>query len=276
MPAEAERDSPVAWFVAANPGALTLDGTRCYAVGSRRLVLVDPGPAIPGQLERLTELVGGRPVTAICLTHAHADHSGLAHAAAERFDARLAASTETLRRVGASGRALTDGETVEVNGGEARLTLIGAPGHSADHSCYLLEGERAVFTGDLVLGSGSSAILHPDGDVGSCLESFSRVLSLRPGRLYPGHGPPVDNGEARLRSYRDHRMERHEQVARAVQTGARTVAELRSQVYGQLELGLRRAADASIRAHLVYMRELGVPVPTIAGLDDTNPVPEEE
>lgn len=275
MPAESGREAPVTWFVASNPGALTLDGTRCYAVGKRSLVLVDPGPATPGQLQRLTELVAGRPVDAICLTHAHADHAGIAGETAERFGAPLAASPNTLARLGLPGRGLDAGDTIDADSGAVRLRAIAAPGHSADHMAYLLEPGRAVFTGDLVLGAGSSAILHPDGDVGSCLASFSRVLSLRPGRLYPGHGPPVEDGEALLRHYRKHRMERHAQVTAAARSGAHSVAELRREVYGELEAGLRGAADASIRAHLVYMREQGEDVPSITGLDDVNAAPEE-
>jgi glyoxylase-like metal-dependent hydrolase (beta-lactamase superfamily II) len=252
-------DLPVAWFVSLNPGHLTLEGTCCYAVGRRRIVLVDPGPAIPGQMERLEGLVGDRPVSAICLTHAHADHSGLARSASGRFGAPLAASAATLERLGVDGNALRDGDTVEADDGATRLR---APG-------------RAVFTGDLVLGTGSSAILHPDGHVGSCLASFGRVLSHRPGRLYPGHGPPVDEGEARLKHYADHRAERHAQVVHAVRSGARTVAALRRLVYGDLEADLQGAAEASIRAHVVHMREQGEEVPTIDGLDGVRLRPEE-
>ena len=268
-------DHPVDWFVSPNPGPLTHEGTCCYAVGSRRLVLVDPGPAIGGQIERLETLVAGRPVEAICLTHAHSDHAGVTETASERFEAPIAASSETLSRRDLSGRTLDGGDLIPVDGGTSSLQAIRTPGHSADHLAYLLEPGRAVFTGDLVLGVGSSAILHPDGDVGSCLASFSRVLSLRPGRLYPGHGPPVDDGEARLEHYMNHRIERHTQVVDALHSGARTIEELRLQVYGRLETDLERAADASIRAHLVHMRECGDEVSTIAGLDDENLLPEE-
>ena len=269
------RDVPVTWFVAPNPGPLTLDGTRCYAVGEERIVLVDPGPAIPGQIERLDVLVADRPVELICLTHAHADHAGIADLAAKRFAAPLAASAETFLRLGLQGRGLDGGDSIPVDGGTTWLRTIRTPGHSADHLAYLLEPSRAVFTGDLVLGSGSSAILHPDGEVGSCLASFSRVLSFRPGNLFPGHGPPVEDGEARLKHYREHRIERHAQVVDAVDSGARTVEDLREFVYGDLEVDLQRAAEASIRAHVVHMREQGAEVSAITGLDDVSPVPEE-
>ena len=270
-----KRDRDVTWFICPNAGPLTLDGTRCYAVGRERVVLVDPGPAIPGQIERLEALVRGRPVEAVCLTHAHADHSGVAGAAGAHFSAPVAASAETLARLALSGRSLGDGDTVQVDGGKCELRAVPTPGHSTDHLAYMLEPGRAVFTGDLVLGAGSSAILHPDGDVGACLASLRRVLSLRPGRLYPGHGPPADQGEARLKQYTDHRIERHAQVVRAIHSGARTVEETRRSVYGDLQVELEGAADASIRAHLVYMREQGEKVPAIGGLDEASPIPEE-
>jgi glyoxylase-like metal-dependent hydrolase (beta-lactamase superfamily II) len=265
----------VSWFVAPNPGPLTLDGTRCYAIGEERVVLLDPGPACPGQLERLEGLVAGRPVEAICLTHAHGDHSGAAESASATFSAPVAASAETLGRLGLTGRVLDAGDTVPVDGGRSALRAIHAPGHSADHTAYLLEPVRAVFTGDLVLGAGSSAVLHPDGDVGACLASFGRVLSLRPGTVYPGHGPPVEDGESLLKAYRDHRVERHVEVVAAVRAGERSVAGLSRAVYGHLEGALEAAAHASIRAHVVYMREEGEEVPAIEGLDDVRARPEE-
>ena len=270
-----ERDSGVTWFICPNPGPLTLDGTCCYAVGRERVVLVDPGPAIAGQIERLEALVHGRPVEAICLTHAHADHSGIAGVAGGRFVAPLAASAETLARLELSGRALDDEDSVPVDGGRSELRALATPGHSADHMAYMLEPGRAVFTGDLVLGVGSSAILHPDGNVGACLSSLRRVLSLRPGRLYPGHGPPVDQGEVLLKQYTDHRIERHAQVVRAIDSGARTVEEVRRRVYGDLQAELQGAADASIRAHVMHMREQGEKVPAIAGMDEANATSEE-
>jgi glyoxylase-like metal-dependent hydrolase (beta-lactamase superfamily II) len=265
----------VSWFVAANPGPLTLDGTRCYAIGCERLVLLDPGPAVPGQLERLEEMVAGRPVEAICLTHAHSDHSGAAEAAMAAFGAPAAASADTLDRIGLTGRALEAGDTVPVDGGSSALRAVPTPGHSADHTGYLLEPGRALFTGDLVLGEGSSAVLHPDGDVGACLASFGRLLFLRPRTVYPGHGPPADDGEILLKAYRDHRLERHVEVVAAVRAGARSVERISRTVYGDLQGALEAAARASIRAHVVYMREQGDEVAAIEGLDDVRALPEE-
>ena len=113
-------------------------------------------------------------------------------------------------------------------------------------------------------------VLYPDGDVGACLATFDRLLAMSPGRLYPGHGPPVEDGVARIADYRRHRRARHAEVVAAVGAGGRSVEHLRRAVYGDLEPGLTGAADASVRAHLAWMRQGGEPMPRINGFDDGN------
>ena len=253
---------------AANAAPMTLDGTRSYVLGRTRVVVVDPGPDDPDQLEALAAAVADRPVAAVLLTHAHADHAAGASAAARRFGTQLAGSAETLARLGLDGRALGDGETLgldeETNGpagAEATITAIHAPGHSADHVCYLARPGRRLCTGDLVLGEGSSAILHPDGSVADCLASLARLISLRPSLLLPGHGPPVEEAMQKLEAYRRHRLEREQQVRAALAAGAATVPDIRHAVYGELPPGLVRAADASVAAHLAALAARGEEVP---------------
>jgi glyoxylase-like metal-dependent hydrolase (beta-lactamase superfamily II) len=253
---------------AANPSAMTLDGTRTYVLGRARVVVIDPGPDDPDQLELLTAAVGDRPVAAVLLTHAHADHAEGAAVAARRFGAEPAGSAETLARLGLDGLALEDGETLgldETTDGSTEngptITAIHAPGHSADHVCYLAMPGRRLFTGDLVLGEGSSAILHPDGSVADSLASLARLISLRPSLLLPGHGPPVADAVGKLEEYRRHRLEREKQVLAALAAGAATVPEIRHAVYGELPRGLVRAADASVSAHLAALAAKGEQVP---------------
>lgn len=252
--------------VADNAGPMTLDGSRCYLVGRREGVLLDPGPAGDDQRPRLGRLLeGGPPVSAVALTHAHPDHAGGAAAVAGELGVPLAGSPATLERLGADGRALEDGEELPLDGGEASLTAVATPGHSADHLAFLWHPAGAVFTGDLVLGSGTAMVGHPDGHMGSYLSSLERLAELRPRRLYPGHGEPVDAAVERLREYAAHRRERERQVRRAVEEGARSVAAIRRRVYGELPDGLGWAAEASIRAHLVHLGERGVELPEVAG-----------
>ena len=236
-----------------NPGPLTLTGTQTYVIGTGPIILLDPGPRDEAHLGRVNEVIGGRPVAAVCLTHAHADHSESAAEAAARWGP-LRASPATLDRVGSAGRRLADGEAMELAEG-LRLRAIATPGHSADHLCYLLEPARSLFTGDLVLGEGSTMIAHPDGSVEDYLASLARLADLRPQRLMPGHGPPVDAALARLEECRAHRLQRVESVRRSLETGARTPERIRAAVYGDLPVSHRAAADLTIRAYLAFLGE---------------------
>lgn len=253
-PWRSESNDPVGWVIANNAGPLTLDGTRSYVVGTGRLAIIDPGPAEASHLENLEKIVASRPVEAVCLTHAHEDHAGCALDASRRFRAPLAASAETLDRLGLDGRALADGDGIRVDGKDRALTALATPGHSSDHLCFLLWPQRWLFTGDLVLGTGSSAVLHPDGKMAAYLTSLLRLVSLRPTRLFPGHGPPADDAVRRLEEYRRHRQERERQILGAIDAGAKSVSEIRDMVYGTLDPVLARAAGAAIEAHLAHIR----------------------
>lgn len=244
-----------------NPGPLTLDGSLAYLVGEERLAVVDPGPNEETHLEALEAAVDGRPVEAICLTHAHADHAGAARAAAERLGAPVAASPETLRRLGLRGRAVAEGDEVPVDGGASVLRALETPGHSADGLSWLWLPSRALFPGDLVLGRGSSMVVFPDGRVGPCLASLARLASLLPSRILPGHGEPVEDPQEKLAEYRRHRLDRERQVVDAVRAGARTLDGVREAVYGELEEGLRRPAELAILAHLAHLAEVGHELP---------------
>lgn len=247
----------VAVIIADNPGPLTLDGTRSYRIGARKALLVDPGPDLPDQLERLHELVGDATVRQVCLTHAHTDHAALAARARDAFGARLAASGETLDRLGLDGDALQDGDRLEVDDGSAYVRVVETPGHSADSVSFYLRPEGWLFTGDTVLGAGSSLVTHPDGRMGSYLASLAKLIALRPARVLPGHGEPISEPAVVLEEYRRHRLEREAQILAALDAGARTVEAIRLRVYDQLPAGLEGAAEASIRAHLTHLAERG-------------------
>lgn len=248
-------------LVAPNPGPLTLDGTRSYVVGGARVAVIDPGPASSLHLDAVVAAVAGRRVEAVLLTHAHPDHAGGAAEVAGRLGAPVAASALALERAGIAGRALVDGEEIQLAPGDGSLVAVATPGHSRDHISFWKRPEAWLFTGDLVLGEGSSAVLHPDGRVGEYLASLRRLEALRPSRIFPGHGPPVDAAEAKLREYREHRLARERQVEEAIAAGAHTPEEIRERVYGHLAPGLARAAEASVSAHLFHLRSRGIAAP---------------
>lgn len=252
-PRVVRHDATVTAVRADNPGPLTLTGTQSYVIGTGPLVVLDPGPADEAHLARMDEVIAGRPVAAVCLTHAHADHAASASAASARWG-ELRASSATLGLLAEHGRPLADGDLLEPGEG-LRLRALSTPGHSADHLCYLLQPGGMLFTGDLVLGEGSTMIGHPDGSVEACLASLARLAALRPVRLLPGHGPPVEDAPGRLEECRAHRMERAAAVRRAVEADARTVGDIRVAVYGDLPTTHHAAAELTIRAYLAYLGE---------------------
>jgi glyoxylase-like metal-dependent hydrolase (beta-lactamase superfamily II) len=251
--------------LAPNPGIMTLDGTNTWVLrepGARRSVVVDPGPSLVEHLDAVAEAAGD--VAVVLLTHHHADHAEAAREFAERVGAGVRA-LDPAYRLGSEG--LVDGDVVEVDGLEVRV--VGTPGHTGDSLSFLLPADGAVLTGDTVLGRGTTVVAHPDGKLGAYLESIDRLHALAESRevdrIWPGHGPVIDDALAVLTYYRSHRRERLAQVeaaldqlgetpavAGAANTLPRRVVEI---VYADVDPVLWGAAELSVRAQLAYLGE---------------------
>ena len=236
--------------VAGNPGPLTLDGSRTYIVGPEPCLVIDPGPALAAHLDAVEVAVGTAPVAAICLTHYHPDHAAGAAELRVRIAAPLAATEESAVRAALDRPELViaDGDVIPFGGG--RLDVIAAPGHCPDHVCFYWRERRALFTGDVVVGEGTSMIAPSEGDMSAYLDTLRRLAALDADIIYPGHGPPVDDPAAKLEEYIEHRLERESQVVEALAAGASTPSAIRARVYTGLDPRLHRAAEGSVTAHL--------------------------
>jgi glyoxylase-like metal-dependent hydrolase (beta-lactamase superfamily II) len=238
--------------LAPNPSPLTLEGTNTFVVAepdARSAVVIDPGPADDRHAEAVVRACGGRVVELVLLTHTHVDHAEGARAFAERAGAPLAAIDPGWATPDAPD--LAAGDPLAAAGLELRP--LPTPGHAADHCCFQLAAERAVFTGDHVLGRGTTVVEWPGGDMADYLASLELVRDLRPDRLYPGHGPLVPDGTARVEGYLAHRRGREAQVLAALAAGDRTPAEIVARVYAEVDPGLHPAAELSVRAHLAKL-----------------------
>jgi glyoxylase-like metal-dependent hydrolase (beta-lactamase superfamily II) len=238
--------------LAPNPSPLTLEGTNTFVVAdpaARTVVVVDPGPAIDDHVTRVVRACGGRAVELVLLTHTHADHAEGARAFADRAGAPLAALAAGWASPGAPD--LAGGAPLAAAG--VALEPLPTPGHAADHCCFLLPAERAAFTGDHVLGRGTTVVEWPGGDMAAYLRSLELLLDRDLERLYPGHGPPVGDPRARVEGYLAHRREREAQVLAALEAGDRTPAEVVARVYADVDPVLHPAAELSVRAHLVKL-----------------------
>ena len=250
--------------LAPNPNIMTLDGTNSWVLrepGARRSIVIDPGPSDPGHLAALAEAAGGRGnVAAVLLTHHLADHSEAAREFAESVGGGVRA-LDPAYRLGSEGRG--DGDVVEADGREVHV--VATPGHTADSLSFLLPAERAVLTGDTVLGRGTTVVAHPDGQLGAYLDSLDRLHALaereETAAVWPGHGPVIGDALAALTYYRDHRQARLAQVEAALEhledeqldaeALPRRVVE---HVYADVDPVLWGAAELSVRAQLAYLR----------------------
>jgi glyoxylase-like metal-dependent hydrolase (beta-lactamase superfamily II) len=245
---------------APNPGPMTLDGTNTWllrAPGEAGSVVVDPGPADEEHLRAVAAAAG--TVAGVLVTHGHPDHvDGLA-----RF--RELASGTSKHRCELTGAAV--GRTSQLAG--LAVTVIETPGHTADSVCFLVEadGERAVFTGDTILGRGTTVVAWPDGDLGDYLSSLQRLSVLDGVPALPGHGPPLTDCAAAASYYLKHRRARLEQVRAAVAAGATTPEQVVAMVYADVDRALWPAAEWSVRAQLAYLdraqRESGTRPPPL-------------
>jgi len=239
--------------VAANPGPLTLDGTRTYILGPAPCLVIDPGPDLADHLDAVEVALGTLDVAALCITHHHADHAAGAADLVLRLAAPLAATPESAERAALDppDLPLTAGSTLSFGGG--RLEVVPAPGHCADHVCFHWADARALFTGDTVLGEGTSMIAPPEGDMAAYMATLERLARLDLSIIYPGHGPEVYEPAEKLAEYIEHRLERERQVLDALAEGLHTAAEIRARVYEDLDPRLYGAAEGSVLAHLAKL-----------------------
>ncbi|HEX2810409.1 MAG TPA: MBL fold metallo-hydrolase [Kineosporiaceae bacterium] len=247
--------------LADNPGPMTLDGTNTWLLarpGAAGAVVVDPGPDDEPHLRRVLAAAERRGVRVVqvLLTHGHLDHSAGARRMAELTSAPVRA-LDPAHTLGAEG--LSAGEVLEVDG--LRLDVLGTPGHTADSLCFALPDQRAVLTGDTVLGRGTTVVAHPDGRLEQYLTSLQRLERLAAEhdleQVLPGHGPVLAVPDATpvdvVRFYLRHRQARLDQVRAAVAAGARTAWDVVERVYADVDRRLWPAAELSVRAQLDYL-----------------------
>lgn len=256
--------------LAPNPGPMTLEGTNTWLLGRERVLVVDPGPADDGHLAHVLAEVareGGR-LAGVVLTHRHGDHadalgSPVLRSELRRRDLPVLAADPALGDPpdGATVAACTD----------VAVSVLRVPGHTDDSVALVLPGERAVCTGDTVLGRGPSVVAHPEGDLTAYLASLGLLAGVLddggpPWRGLPGHGPELPDLVAAVLALREHRLGRLEQVRAALgderpgpgEPSAKLLQGLLRVVYPDLaDPVLQQAALRTLRATLAHLQRQG-------------------
>jgi glyoxylase-like metal-dependent hydrolase (beta-lactamase superfamily II) len=213
-------------IVAPNPGPMTLEGTNTYLYGEGPCVVIDPGSEDEAHLRAIRAAASERGgVGLVLLTHSHADHTAGAD------------------QLGAPVVQPTGGET------HAGLRVLATPGHAADHVCFLSE-DGVCFSGDLVLGLGSTIVPPGDNSLAAFIESLRLLQGEEIELMAPGHGPWITDPAAKLGEYLEHRKMRERRLLLALERGERSRAALLTAAWGDIPVELLPMAAMAMESHL--------------------------
>ena len=255
-----------------NPSVFTGPGTNTYLVGTgRRRILLDTGDGRDAYLPVLTRALetAGCEIQEIVLTHGHGDHIGGA-ASVLALHGMTAVSKhpwpehDELHDI--EIREIGEGSVIETEG--ATLRALHTPGHAVDHLCFILEEEHTLFSGDNVLGVGTTIIPAESGALVDYMNSLERLHAEAPVAIYPAHGPRIDDGTGKIREYIDHRNDREAQIVDALRPGPLSILKIVKVVYAAYPVALHAPAGQSVCSHLIKLEREG----RAARCDDVKPI----
>ncbi len=255
-------------LVAHNPSPFTFYGTGTYFVGKQgKIAIIDPGPAIASHMHALEKFLETVTISHILVTHNHVDHSPAAHplkvitgAKIYAFDVRGQADIDNHAEEGRDrdftpDHILKDGDVIEGDGWT--LDVVHTPGHLSNHLCFGLREERALFTGDHVMGWSTSVVSQPDGHMKDYLASLEKLLHRDDEIYYPTHGASIENPKPYVKALIDHRHQREDQILATIAGRATTIPQMVEAIYCDIPTYLHPAAASSVLSHLIHMVDGG-------------------
>ncbi|MDH4121477.1 MAG: beta-lactamase-like protein 2 [Deltaproteobacteria bacterium] len=241
-----------------NPSPFTGAGTNTWLAGEKTPVLIDTGSGYASYTALLDESLSSRGEerpSQCLLTHGHPDHSGGVAVLARRFPGlafRKMPWVKVDEKIEIPFQPMADGDRIEVEGG-LTLRAVHTPGHSPDHLCFLWEEEHILFTGDLVLGAGTTFIPRETGNMGEYMASLEQVLRLNPRRIFPGHGPVIESPQPAVEQLLNHRREREAQILACIAKSTHTpptVENIATEVYKGYSPALGPLIMETVGAHV--------------------------
>lgn len=247
-------------LTANNPSAMTGAGTNCYLIGADELAILDPGPADSVHIEAILAAVGAATVRWIVVTHTHPDHSPAAKLLAEATGAKLIGAVlpqdEHQDASFSVERNLQHGDLIQ--GTAFTLEAIATPGHAANHFCYLLREEGALFTGDHIMEGSTVVIVPPGGDMADYLQSLALLKQYPVRSLLPGHGDVMREPLQVIDGLIAHRLRREQKVIAVLRAlGKGSIGEITPAVYDDVDASLHWLAEISLWAHLLKLDKEG-------------------
>jgi glyoxylase-like metal-dependent hydrolase (beta-lactamase superfamily II) len=263
----APRSPLVRRLLAHNPSPFTFTGTGTFVVGQGTVAVIDPGPADPAHVAALIEGLKGETVSHIVITHTHMDHSPAAPALAAATGAKIVGCAPlVLSDDGPRADAGFDAtyapdlvmqEGDSVSGPGWTLTAVATPGHTSNHLCFALPQEKALFTGDHVMGWSTTVVAPPDGDMAAYMASLAKLLDRDDAIYHPTHGEPVTDPQRFVRGLITHRKQRENQILKLLGDGPQAIPAMVAVMYAMVDKRLHPAAGRSVLAHLIDLEARG-------------------
>ena len=297
---EAQQVSPLVRRITANnPGKFTFRGTGTYIVGHGKVAIIDPGPDNEAHIQALLHAVRGEEVTHILITHTHIDHSPATRAVKEATGATVYAfgshpaepkestdqeqpDEDNSEKSGdlefSPDETVIHGDVISLGdhassstGDSANWTFecLHTPGHISNHSCFALQEEQALFTGDHIMGWSSTVIPPPHGNLAEYLASLELLLPRNDQTYWPTHGPPLSlnppsaappplppiSPQTFAAALLQHRHHRTNQILACLTEGPKTIDQLVATMYADKPKELHKPAAQSVKAHLIHLTE---------------------
>mgnify|MGYP001282843123 CR=1 FL=1 len=246
-------------ITAGNSSVFTGPGTNTYLIGKEEITVLDPGPAMDSHIDAITSV--DETIKQILVTHTHPDHSPGVRLLQDKIDVpAYGMLTETSKGQDSSfkpDKILKDGDIFIERG--FTLKVVHTPGHASNHLCYILEEEEFIFTGDHIMNGSTVVIGPPDGNMKQYLDSLEKLKEFKLSKIAPGHGEILDNPYEVAEWIINHRLQREEKVASALEEDMKGNPEsLVSKVYDDVDSSLFPIAKASLLAHLIKLEEDGL------------------
>jgi len=253
--------------IARNPSPFTFHGTGTYIIGHGTVAVIDPGPDLAEHHQALMACLTGEQVSHILITHTHDDHCGGARA----FQRAVGAPTYGFgphpghesepAEAGADemfmpDNRLNDGDVLAGPGW--RLKTLHTPGHLANHLCFALLEEAALFTGDHVMGWSTSVVVPPHGHMGAYIRNLERLLARDDNIYYPTHGAPIEQPRKFVSALIRHRRQREADIIACLGAARETIPAIVAHLYQDVPTHLHAAAAKSVLAHLIDLQERGL------------------
>ena len=252
--------------VAKNPSAFTYKGTGTYIIGHGDVAVIDPGPLLNEHVEALLRALEGETVSHILITHTHSDHSP----AAKPLKALTGAATYGFGPHGSGQHGRDDVQVeedgdmefvpdVEVGHGDIiegdgwTIECVYTPGHTSNHMCFALLEEKALFTGDHVMGWSTSIVSPPDGNMEQYMASLHLLLERDDEIYWPTHGPAITDPKPFVRSFIAHREDRERQIMEQLAAGRTRIQDMVPIMYAAVDRKLYPAAARSVLAHMEHL-----------------------